>query len=55
MDSSGVQMLLTMRKTAAAQHVPFTLVSITEQIRRVLEICNLGELFELEPPTNATS
>jgi anti-sigma B factor antagonist len=54
MDSSGVHMLLTMRKAAAEQHVPFILVSITEQIRRVLEVCNLSELFEPEPPTNAT-
>jgi anti-sigma B factor antagonist len=54
MDSSGVQMLLTMRKAAVAQDVPFTLLSISEQTRRVLEICNLSEMFGLEPPTNSS-
>jgi anti-anti-sigma factor len=55
MDSSGVQMLLTMREAAVAQQVPFSLVAITEQTRQILEICNLSELFGLEPPTNAAS
>ena len=55
MDSSGIHMLLSMRKAAAAQDVPFALESITEQIRRVLELCDLSDVFGLEPPTNAAS
>jgi anti-anti-sigma factor len=54
LDSSGVHMLLTLRRAAAAQQVPFTFVSITEQTRRVLEICDLSPIFELDPPSKAT-
>jgi len=53
LDSSGVHMLLTMRRAAVDQRVPFTLLSITEPTRRVLEVCGLSELFGLEPPTRS--
>jgi len=45
-DSSGLGMLLITREAAGANHA--TIRGCSSELRRVLEIVNFGQLFELE-------
>jgi anti-sigma B factor antagonist len=44
-DSSGIDVLVTIRDEASASAIPFTLAFISPPVRRVLEIVNLLDLL----------
>ena len=50
-DSSGIAVLVVVRKRALEHDTEFQVTSVQSSVRCVLESCGIAEMFELEPTT----
>ena len=53
-DSSGLGVLVRLRKEADAQSKPFSLVNTSPSVQRLLEVTGLGDIFSASAPPEST-
>ena len=53
-DSSGIGALVNCRKLTEAHHTHLRLINVPTQVRLVLSLTNLDEVFDIEVPTAET-